>query len=69
MQPIMLPDPEKSGGKSVLAALQERKTNRRISPKPLPPQMLSNLLWAAYGFNRTDAGLRGKPGRTAASWP
>ncbi len=67
MQPIMLPAPEKDGGKSVLASLQVRKTVRRISPKPLPPQVLSNLLWAAWGFNRVEAGLRGKPGRTAAS--
>ncbi len=67
MQPIALPEPEKDGGKSVLAALRERRTRRSISPKPLPPQLLSNLLWAAYGFNRTESGLRGKPGRTAAS--
>jgi nitroreductase len=67
LQPIVLPEPEKDGGKSVLASLQERKTHRSISPKPLPPQLLSNLLWAAYGFNRTEGGLRGKPGRTAAS--
>ncbi len=67
MQPIALPEPEKDGGKSVLASLRNRKTDRSISPKPLPPQTLSNLLWAAYGFNRTEGGLRGKPGRTAAS--
>ena len=67
MQPIVLPKPEKDGGKSVLASLQERKTDRGIRPNPLPPQTLSNLLWAAFGFNRTEGGLRGKPGRTAAS--
>jgi hypothetical protein len=66
LQPIMLPKPEKDGGKSVLAAIQERRTNRSISPDPLPPQMLSNLLWAAFGVNRPE-GMRGKPGRTAAS--
>jgi len=53
--------PEKDGGKSVLAALWERKTNRNISPEKLPPQMLSNLLWAAFGVNRENGG------RTAAS--
>jgi hypothetical protein len=66
LQPIMLPKPEKDGGKSLLASVQERKTIRSISPDPLPPQMLSNLLWAAFGVNRPE-GLRGKPGRTAAS--
>jgi nitroreductase len=65
-QPITLPKPEKDGGKSVLAAIQERKTIRNVSPDPLPPQTLSNLLWAGFGVNRPE-GVRGKPGRTAAS--
>ena len=63
---IILPKPEMDGGKSVLAALKERKTTRNISAKELPPQVLSNLLWAAFGVNR-DRGSFGKPGRTAAS--
>jgi len=65
-QPIALPKPEKDGGKSVLAALWERKTNRNISPEKLPPQVLSNLLWAAFGVNR-EGGPFGQVGRTAAS--
>ena len=67
LEPITLPKPEKDGGKSVLASLNTRKTVRDISPDPLPPQMLSNLLWAAFGVNRPEMGLLGKPGRTAAS--
>ena len=66
LKPIMLPKPETDGGKSVLAALKERKTTRNISDKELPPQVLSNLLWAAFGVNR-ERGSFGKPGRTAAS--
>jgi hypothetical protein len=66
LQPITLLKPEKDGGKSVLAALQARRTIRNISSKPLPPQVLSNLLWAAFGVNREQAAF-GKPGRTAAS--
>ena len=66
LQPIVLPKPEKDGGKSVLAALQDRKTIRTISPEPLPPQVLSNLVWAAFGVNRDQAAF-GKSGRTAAS--
>lgn len=66
-QSITLPKPEKDGGKSVLAALQDRRTNRNISPlRQLPRQMLSNLLWAAFGVNRTMAAFN-KPGRTAPS--
>jgi hypothetical protein len=66
LQPIKLLKPQTEGGKSVLAALWERKTTRNISAKQLPPQMLSNLLWAAFGVNRSQASF-GKPGRTAAS--
>ncbi len=66
LQPIALPKPEKDGGKSVLAALWDRKTNRNISDRKLSPQVLSNLLWAAWGVNRQDA-PRGRIGRTAAS--
>lgn len=66
LKPIALPKPETDGGKSVLAALKERKTTRDISDKSLPPQVLSNLLWAAFGVNR-ESGPRGQVGRTAAS--
>jgi len=66
LPPISLPKPATEGGKSVLAALQERRTIRNISAKKLPPQILSNLLWAAFGVNRPQ-GSFGKPGRTAAS--
>lgn len=66
LQPIKLPSPEKDGGKSVLAALQDRKTTRSIGSKALPKQVLSNLLWAAFGVNRLQASFN-KPGRTAPS--
>ena len=66
LKPITLVKPQTDGGKSVLMALKERKTSRKISSKKLPPQTLSNLLWAAFGVNREKASF-GKPGRTAAS--
>jgi nitroreductase len=66
LKPITLPKPETDGGRSVLAALKERKTTRNISAKELPPQVLSDLLWSAFGVNR-EQGSFGKPGRTAAS--
>ena len=66
LQPIALMKPQSDDGKSVLAALQQRKTTRNISAERLPPQMLSNLLWAAFGVNRERASF-GKPGRTAPS--
>ena len=67
LEPIALVKPETDGGKSVLAALKERRTNRNVSAEKLPPQMLSNLLWAAFGVNREEGALRGRTGRTAAS--
>jgi len=66
LKPVVLPKPEKEGGKSVLASLSERKTIRTISPRELPPQVLSNLLWAGFGVNRDDMGSN-KKGRTAPS--
>jgi nitroreductase len=66
LPPIALPHPETDGGKSVLAALLARRTNRDISDKKLPAQVLSNLLWAAFGVNR-ESGSFGKSGRTAPS--
>ncbi|MFC1538462.1 nitroreductase family protein [Candidatus Latescibacterota bacterium] len=66
LTPIKLPESEKDGGKTVLAALQERKTIRTMSADKLPEQVLSNLLWAAFGVNR-ETGAFNKPGRTAAS--
>ncbi len=67
LQPIVLPKPETEGGKSVLAALKERRTIRSIKEDRLPPQVLSNLLWAAFGVNREERGPFGQRGRTAAS--
>jgi len=51
---ITLPKPNIQGGKPLLEALSERKTLRNIGPDALPPQTLSNLLWAAFGVNRPD---------------
>lgn len=67
LEPITLVKPETDGGKSVLAALKERRPIRNVSAEKLPPQMLSNLLWAAFGVNREEGALRGRTGRTAAS--
>lgn len=66
MHVITLPAPEKEGGKSVLASLRLRKTDRDISSASVPIQTLSNLLWAASGINRKK-GPFGTAGRTAAS--
>jgi nitroreductase len=66
MDPIILPEPMKRGGKTLLEALLLRQTNRNIGPREIPLQVLSNLLWAAFGSNRKKASFS-KPGRTAPS--
>ncbi len=61
-----LPKPDKTGGKPLMQALSERKTNRDFQDKALSEQMLSNLLWAAFGVNRDDSGKRTAP--SARNW-
>jgi hypothetical protein len=63
---IKLLKPSFDHGKSVFKSLQQRKTTREISNRKIPLQVLSNLLWAAWGINRRK-GPFGIPGRTAAS--
>jgi hypothetical protein len=66
LQTIQLPSPLSDQDTSVFAALEHRKTTREIAGRPLPLQLLSNLLWAACGVNR-KTGPFGMGGRTAAS--
>jgi SagB-type dehydrogenase family enzyme len=51
---ISLLPPDTSGGKPLMRCLKERKTSRSFDSEPLPAQVLSNLLWAAFGVNRPD---------------
>ena len=58
---ITLPPPHTDGGMPLMQALKERKSSREFSPAPLPPQVLSDLLWAGFGINRPDNGHRTAP--------
>lgn len=53
-QDINLPAPNKTGGKPLMQALNERKSTRSYQDRELTLQQLSDLLWAANGFNRDD---------------
>ena len=53
-QNITLPAPQKKGGKPLMEALAERKSNRTFAEQKLTEQELSDLLWAANGINRED---------------
>lgn len=61
LKPISLPSPQTDGGKPLMQALKDRHTTREFSAEKLSPQMLSNLLWAAFGINRPDTGKRTAP--------
>jgi len=63
---IKLPPPETAGGMPLMQALKARQSSREFSSQPLPPQQLSNLLWAASGENRPDTGKRTAP--SARDW-
>ena len=66
LKPIGLPRPQCDGVKSLWASLWERKTTRDMREDRLPPQVLSNVLWAAFGVTREE-GPMGRAGRTAPS--
>ena len=66
LKPIQLPKPQVTGGMPLMQALAERQTTRAFQDKPLPLQTLSNLLWAAFGVNRSRTVKPGL-GRTAPS--
>jgi nitroreductase len=53
---ISLPPPETRGGLPLMEALARRHSSREFAPDALPLPLLSGLLWAAYGLNRTDGG-------------
>lgn len=65
LKPIQLPAPQTDGGRPLMQVLKDRHTTREFSPKPLSPQTMSNLLWAAFGINRPD-GRRTAP--SAMNW-
>ena len=53
-QDIVLPVPQRTGGKPVFDAINERQSYKDLAETPVDLQSLSDLLWVAYGFNRED---------------
>jgi nitroreductase len=62
MKPLDLPPPRSEGGQPLIAVLKLRHSTREYSDRPLPMQVLSDLLWAAFGINRPSGD------RTAPYW-
>jgi len=63
---IELPAPNMKGGMPLMEALRARATSREYDSRDLPLQVLSDLLWAAFGVNRPEAGKRTAP--SAMNW-
>jgi nitroreductase len=57
-----LPPPRSEGGLPLMSALKLRRSSRAYSTRLLPLQILSDLLWAAFGINRSSGD------RTAPYW-
>ncbi len=51
---IQLMRPQSGGGNPFVQLLWKRMSARDFSPEPLRLEILSNLLWAAFGINRPD---------------
>src|SRR5271165_4967491 len=62
LREFALPTPRTTGGMPLLDALQGRHSTRAYAERPLPPHLLSDLLWAAFGKNRPNGD------RTAPYW-
>ena len=56
-----LPQPRSEGGRPLIEALRLRRSIREYSTRPLMAQVLSDLLWAAFGINRPSSGDRTAP--------
>jgi SagB-type dehydrogenase family enzyme len=62
LKAIQLSAPQMDGGRPLMQVLKDRTSARAFSSEKLPGQVLSNMLWAAFGMNRQESG-----GRTAPS--
>ena len=59
-KPVQLSKP-RTADSPLMQILAKRSSARTFSPQPLPMNVLSDLLWAANGINRPDAGKRTAP--------
>jgi nitroreductase len=62
LKTLDLPAPRSVGGQPLIETLKLRRSTREYSDRLLPAQVLSDLLWAAFGVNRPNGD------RTAPYW-
>ncbi|MFH1467581.1 MAG: nitroreductase family protein [Pseudomonadota bacterium] len=56
-----LPPPVTTGGMPLMEAIAKRHSTRDFSKDPVTDQVLSDLLWAAWGVHQPDDGHRTAP--------
>jgi SagB-type dehydrogenase family enzyme len=66
LKPIQLLEPQLDKGRPLMQVLKDRSSSRSFSKEKLPLQVISDLLWAAFGVNRTETGKRTAP--SAVNW-
>lgn len=66
LEPIKLLKPQMDSGRPLMQVLKERRSSRAFSTERLPMQVISNMLWAAFGVNRPESGKRTAP--SAMNW-
>lgn len=66
LKAIKLPEPNMKGGMPLMEALKARRSIRTYTDQKLSNQILSDMLWAAFGINRPDEGRRTAP--SARNW-
>ena len=66
LKPVQLLEPQMDSGRALMQVLKDRKSSRGFSSDKLPDQVLSNMLWAAFGVNRPESGMRTAP--SAVNW-
>ncbi len=63
---IELPRPRMQGGRPIMEVLKDRASCRQFTNQPLPRQLLSDLLWSAFGVNRPA--IHGRTAPSAQNW-
>jgi nitroreductase len=53
-KPIQLLKPQIGSGNPLMQLLWKRMSSRGFGPESFPVEVLSNMLWAAFGINRPD---------------
>jgi len=61
LTPVKLPPPRTDGGRPLMQVLKDRSSSRSFSADTIPVQVMSDLLWAAWGINRPESGRRTAP--------